>query len=240
MDDQKPVMFSFIIPVLNESDKINTLIKHIHAQNSNGNYEIIVVDGDPHHDTINAIDDKDVITITSQVGRARQMNAGAAIARGDILIFLHADTELPQNAPDKIRRVLEQDGYVAGAFDLGIKSHKYRLKIVEFGANFRTHITGIPYGDQAIFVRKDYFNRICGYSDIPLMEDIELMSRIKRMSGRIHLLPERVKTSPRRWEREGVVYCTLRNWMLAILYSCGVAPEKLKKFFKYGNYAYKR
>ena len=167
------------------------------------------------------------------------MNAGAAIARGEILIFLHADTELPHDGLNRISQVLEHDKNVGGAFDLGIKSQKLSLKIIAFGANLRTHFTRIPYGDQVIFLHKDYFKKIGTYKDIPIMEDVEFMYRIKRSGGKISLLPCRVSTSPRRWEREGVIYCTLRNWVLASLFFMGIAPEKFKKYFKYGNDVYK-
>jgi len=232
--------FSIIIPVLNEARTINSLIEHLHTLHSNGICEIIVVDGSPEQNTVRAIKYNDIIAISAPKGRGRQMNAGAAIARGDTLIFLHADTQLPHNALNSIDQFLEENKFVGGAFDLGIKSHKLSLKIIAFGANFRTHFTHIPYGDQAIFIRRDYFNKIGGYKDIPVMEDIELMHRIKRLGGKIRILSDRVVTSPRRWEKEGVVYCTLRNWALSLLFFLDIPSQKLEKFFKQGKDAYNR
>lgn len=231
--------YSIIIPVLNEAETINRQIQHLHALNGNGTCEIIIVDGAPEQDTIQALEHRNVPAIASPRGRAVQMNAGAAHARGDVLIFLHADTELPQDAFEKIDQVIHTR-CVAGAFDLGIKSRARTLKVIEFGANLRTHITGIPYGDQAIFIKRHYFEEIGGYKEIPLMEDVEIMQRIRRTGGEICILPQRVKTSPRRWETEGALYCTLRNWLLAILFALRVPPEKLSRFFAHGRKIYQR
>jgi hypothetical protein len=95
----------------------------------------------------------------------------------------------------------------------------------------RTRITGIPYGDQAIFIKKDFFAGMNGYQEIPIMEDVELMRRIKKSGYKICIIPQRVSTSPRRWEKEGIIYCTLRNWALISLYLSGFKPEKLAKFY---------
>jgi len=224
--------FSIIIPVLHEANNINPLIEYLHSQHYDERFEIIVVDGDPHQETINAITHKDIKALVSSVGRGQQMNAGAAVAQGEILVFLHADTSLPANALDRIRHVLENKHYVGGAFDLAIRSHKLIFKIIAHAASLRTRLTQIPYGDQAIFIRKDYFNKIAGYREIPLMEDAELMHRIKKRGDKICILSDRVLTSPRRWEKEGVIYCTLRNWLFIGFYFLGVSPDKLTKFYK--------
>jgi glycosyltransferase involved in cell wall biosynthesis len=151
-------VFSIIIPVLHEADRINSLIEHIHSQGFEGGYEIIVVDGDPQGGTIKVIRDKQVIPIVAEKSRARQMNAGAAIARGEILIFLHADTRLSPGALKKISQVLENEKYVGGAFDLRIDSEKLLLKYIAARARLRSRLNRIPYGDQAIYVRKNYFD----------------------------------------------------------------------------------
>jgi rSAM/selenodomain-associated transferase 2 len=223
--------FSIIVPVLNETDKINPFIEHLRNLESNEDYEIIVVDGNPVGRTISAINYKGIRTIIAEKGRAKQMNAGAYIARGEILIFLHVDTLLPVDALSKISKVLKQRQYIGGAFDLGIGSEKIIFKIIAYFASIRSRLTRIPYGDQAIFIRKDYFNKIGGYQEIPLMEDVELMHRIKKERGKICILSDRVITSPRRWEKEGIIYCTLRNWVISIFYFIGVSPNKLTKFY---------
>jgi rSAM/selenodomain-associated transferase 2 len=224
--------FSVIIPVLHEAGVINTLIEHLYAQRCSEDCEIIVVDGDPARETINTIIHKDVNVLVSEPGRGRQMNAGAAAARGDILIFLHADTCLPVDALNLIRQALENRQYVAGAFDLGIRSQKLIFKIIARAASLRSRFTRMPYGDQVIFIRKDYFKSIGGFRNIPLMEDVELIKRIKKRGDKIRILPDRVLTSPRRWESEGIISCTLRNWMLIILYLIGVSPEKLAHLYR--------
>ena len=224
--------FSIVIPVVHEALIINTLIEHLYNQHYAQDLEIIVVDGDPQGGTINALPRTDVRVIVSEPGRGRQMNAGAVIARGEFLVFLHADTHLPPNALSLIRRALTHRWYVAGVFDLGIRSQKFIFKIISSTASLRTRITKLPYGDQVFFMRRNYFNEIGGYREIPLMEDVELMQRIKRRGDRICILSDRVLTSPRRWEREGIIYCTLRNWILVMLYLMGVSPHRLAHFFR--------
>ena len=227
--------FSIIVPVLHEGARINSLIEHLNRLDSDQSGEIIVVDGSQEKDTLKAIHHKEVVKISSPKGRARQMNEGASVAKGEILVFLHADTELPVKALQKINSFIERSEYVGGAFDLGIKSDKSVFKVISTFASFRSRLNRIPFGDQAIFIRKEYFNKIGGYKEIPLMEDVELMRRIKKYGKKICILPDRVRTSPRRWEREGVVYCTLRNWTLFTLYLLGVSPDKLVKFYSGSN-----
>ena len=170
--------------------------------------------------------------LVSEPGRGRQMNAGASDALGEILIFLHADTCLQVDALTLIRHALANRQYVAGAFDLGIRSKKLIFKIIANTASLRSRFTRMPYGDQVIFIRKDYFQTIGGYRTIPLMEDVDLFKRIKKGGDTICILPARALTSPRRWENEGIISCTLRNWMLIILYQIGVSPEKLAHFYR--------
>jgi rSAM/selenodomain-associated transferase 2 len=224
-------IFSIIVPVLNEADQINPLIEHIHNQGFGPLYEVIVVDGDPQGGTVRIIQDKDVIAITTEKGRGRQMNAGAAVARGEILIFLHADTKLPDGALEKINRALEDQNYVGGAFDLRIDSDRLFLKYIATRASLRSRWNRIPYGDQAIFIRKKYFDQIGGYKEIPLMEDVDLMRRIKKDGKQIVIFPDKVRTSARRWESEGALYTTLRNQILVRLFYLGVSPHRLAKYY---------
>ncbi len=224
-------IFSIIVPVLNEADQINPLIEHIHSQGFRRLYEVIVVDGDPQGGTVRIIQDKNVIAITTEKGRGRQMNAGAAVARGEILIFLHADTTLPDNALGKISQTLQDRDYVGGAFDLKIDSDRLFLKYVSARASLRSRWNRIPYGDQAIFIRKKYFDQIGRYKEIPLMEDIDLMRRIKKDGKQIVILPDKVITSARRWESEGALYTTLRNQILVRLFYLGINPHRLAKYY---------
>ena len=224
--------FSIIIPVLHEAERINDLIGHLRQLDPEKSSEIIVVDGAPEKDTLQAIHDDRITKISFEKGRARQMNAGAFAAKGDILIFLHADTELPLSAMKRMNEFINRNEYVGGAFDLGIKSEKLIYRAIAFLGSLRSRLNRIPYGDQAILIRRDYFNEIGGYKDIPVMEDVELMRRIKRSGKKIFIFRDRVVTSPRRWEEEGVIFCILRNWTLQILYFLGVSPHKLVNFYK--------
>ena len=223
--------FSIIVPVFHEGERINDLIEYVNRLDSAESAEIIIVDGSQKKDTLAAIRSNSVIKISSEQGRAKQMNAGASIARGEVLIFLHADTELPIHALTKIGFFIEQTDYVGGAFNLGIKSDRLIFKVIGALSSLRSRLNRIPFGDQAIFIRKEYFNKIGGYKEIPLMEDVELMERIRKSGDRIRIFYDRVMTSPRRWENEGLIYCILRNWTLQILYFLGVSPYRLVKYY---------
>ena len=226
------IKFSIIVPVFHEGERINHLLEYLNRLDSEKNLEIIVVDGVQEKDTLRAIHSNHVIKISSEKGRAKQMNAGASAANGEILIFLHADTELPGQALKKIYSLMGQKAYVGGAFDLGIKSDKFIFKVIGTLSSLRSRLNRIPFGDQAIFIRREYFNQIGGYKEIPLMEDVELMRSIKKSGDKISIFYDRVMTSPRRWEKEGVIYCTLRNWTLQALYFLGISPDKLARFYK--------
>ncbi len=152
-----------------------------------------------------------------------------------ILLFLHTDTELPEEAFDGISSVIDNREYAGGAFDLGIESGRWIFRLIEKLVFVRTRATRIPYGDQAIFIRRECFETLKGFKDIPIMEDVEFMQRLKKSGYKISIIPQKVKTSSRRWEREGILYCTVRNWALISLYSIGVKPEKLVKFYYPNN-----
>jgi len=222
---------SIIIPVFNESQIINSTIVHLFKLTFSGNLEIIVVDSNPLGSTINAITSSGIIKIIGKKGRGSQMNIGAAAASGDVLLFLHADTLLSPDALDQIITTFQLHDIVGGAFDLEIKSKKRIFRLIERAASIRSRLTRVPYGDQAIFLKKGFFDQIGGFKDIPIMEDVELMRRVKKAGKKIKFIPCKVRTAARRWEKEGIVYCTLRNWTLITLYMFGVSPEKLKKFY---------
>ncbi|MEO6696754.1 MAG: TIGR04283 family arsenosugar biosynthesis glycosyltransferase, partial [Gammaproteobacteria bacterium] len=159
-------------------------------------------------------------------GRARQMNLGAATACGEILLFLHADTRLPQNAGAVIHSGLAQTGARWGRFDVRLSGRPPLLRVVEALMNWRSRLTGIATGDQAIFVRRDLFERAGGFPDIPLMEDIALSRILKRFS-RPFCVRERVITSSRRWEQHGIVRTIFLMWRLRLAYALGADPEQL-------------
>jgi rSAM/selenodomain-associated transferase 2 len=161
------------------------------------------------------------------------MNAGARTARGDILLFLHADTVLPEGAGKAILAALADAGTVGGRFDVRLDSRRPLLALVGWLMNRRSRLTGICTGDQGIFVRRTVFEALGGYPDIPLMEDVELTRRLKR-HGRLVALPLRVVTSARKWEREGVLRTIVLMWALRLLYALGVSPARLHRCY-YGR-----
>jgi len=226
------VFCSIIVPVLNEGPFIDDVVERVRGLDGNEDGEIIVVDGDRDGSTLKAISRDDVVKVLSPRGRGRQMNEGAKAARGDVLLFLHADTQLPSNAIHLIADRLRDGGIVAGAFDLGILSDRPVFRIIERISSLRSRATRVPFGDQAIFVRRKYFDEIGGYRDIPIMEDVEIMKRIRKRGDRIAIIGERVRTSARRWEEEGIVRCTVRNWSLQLLYPLGVSPSTLARFYR--------
>jgi glycosyltransferase involved in cell wall biosynthesis len=207
--------FSIIIPVLHEAENINPLVEHIHGIGEGVDYEIIVIDGSPTRDTISALRDDGIITISSEAGRARQMNRGA-------------------EAVVKISGALLDNTCVGGAFSLGIDTERKSLKFIEWTSNVRVWFTRVPFGDQAIFLRKEYFHKIGGYRDIPLMEDMELMERIRKSGEKILILREKVSTSPRKWVKGGVFRTTFRNHIIRKLYFLGVSPSTLHRIY-YGR-----
>jgi rSAM/selenodomain-associated transferase 2 len=224
--------FSFIIPVWNEESVILRTIEHIRGLQSAAGAEIIVVDGDSAGKTMEIARRAAVKTIISERGRGNQMNDGAALAAGNILIFLHADTSLPPDALAFIDTAMRDEFIMAGAFDLAIDSERPIFRLIEKAAALRSRLTRIPYGDQAVFMRKTVFNKLGGFSNIPIMEDVEIMRRIKKQGGKIRIIDRTVRTSSRRWEREGIIYTTLRNWLLITFYLLGVKPEKLVRFYR--------
>lgn len=217
--------FSVIIPVYNEQENINSLIAHIRET---GDCEIIV--SDSNNKTNNIIIDERVIKVSSPKGRGIQMNTGAKSATGDALLFLHADTKLPEGWMKEAEEALET--FPAGAFALHIDSAKPVFRLIERTVWLRNLITRVPYGDQAIFCTREAFDSLDGYADIPLMEDVDFMKRLKKSGIRVYLSDIPVETSARRWEREGLLYTTLRNWTIISLYTLGVSPRHLKKLYK--------
>lgn len=223
---------SVIIPVFCEQTVISRTIEAVRSQGGGATAEIIVVDGQAEGETLAAIRDTAVRKLASGKGRGKQMNHGAATATGDVLVFLHADTVLPTAAFERIAEAMRNDDCVGGAFDLRIDSRRMAFRVIETVANMRSRLTRIPYGDQAMFIKAGYFSTIGGFKEIPIMEDVDLMRRIKRDGRRIVIFREQATTSARRWEKEGPVFGTLRNWFLMSLYLCGVAPERLARFYK--------
>jgi uncharacterized protein len=224
---------SIIIPVLHEGDRIGPCLDHLAQIAEDIPYEVIVSDGDPQGSTLSAIPpEHDRVEVRSSVGRGAQLNAGAQMARGKVLLFLHVDACLPVRAFHQVLETCKQKQWVGGAFDLAIASPRPLLRMIAKVASWRSRLTRIPYGDQAIFLRRDIFEQVQGYPDIPIMEDVALMQRLKRHGYAIEILSSAVTVSPRRWEKEGILRCTLRNWSLITMYFLGVQPQSLARWYR--------
>jgi rSAM/selenodomain-associated transferase 2 len=218
---------SVIVPVLDEEKTIATMLDALIAL---APHEIIVVDGGSTDRTAEICQQFDVKVMVSARGRARQMNFGAKAASGDILLFLHADTTLPNSAFDDIRLALGDSRYVGGRFDVELAGQHWMLKVIGAMINYRSRLSKVSTGDQAIFVRRFLFEQIGGYPDIPLMEDVAFC-RMLRHTGEIACLKSRVMTSARRWEIDGVWRTILRMWAIKLLYLVGVSPNRLKQYY---------
>jgi rSAM/selenodomain-associated transferase 2 len=219
---------SIIIPVYNEKKHISATITT--AQKSI-NSEIIVVDAGSEDDTCGIACTTGVKVITSGRGRAMQMNKGAAAASGDILLFLHADTLLPSGFDYLIRKTLQKPGVVAGAFKLKISGRPWSLRLVEWGVDIRSKCFQLPYGDQAIFLKSEIFHKIDGFPELPIMEDFELVRRLKA-SGKIAIILAPVVTSGRRWLQHGILKTTLINQIIIIGYFLGISPKRLASWYR--------
>ncbi|MGD8372513.1 MAG: TIGR04283 family arsenosugar biosynthesis glycosyltransferase [Syntrophobacterales bacterium] len=224
---EKPLI-SIIIPTLNEAENLGTTLAN--AQKGKG-VEIVVVDGGSSDGTDGLAKSFGVRLLVTGAGRANQANAGALVAKGTILLFLHADTRLPEGFDREIQRVLANPFTVAGAFKLAIEGAGMGLRIIEKLANFRARFLKMPYGDQAIFLKADLFRSLGGFPDMPIMEDLVLMQRLRKM-GRIAIAPAAVITSARRWEKLGVLKTTLINQAVLVAYFLGSNPERLARWYR--------
>jgi len=223
------VALSIIVPVLNEAVGIEATLGALAPLRQRG-AEVIVVDGGSHDDTLHKAQAHASIVVTAPRGRARQMNAGAAKAQGDVLLFLHADTQLPPLADQLVLDAIAASA-VWGRFDVRIVGSAWMLRVVAALMNARSRLSGIATGDQALFVRRDTFERIGGFPEQPLMEDIELSKRL-RQGARPVCLRAQVATSGRRWESRGVWTTILLMLRLRWRYWRGESPERLAEAYR--------
>jgi rSAM/selenodomain-associated transferase 2 len=216
---------SVIIPVLNEHAEIARNLPALHWLRQQG-HEVIVVDGGSwDHSAAAATPFADKVLVSAQ-GRARQMNSGAEQAGGDVLLFLHIDTRLPKDTVLLLQQKMGSDREMWGRFDVRLSGERLLFRIIENLMNWRSRITGIATGDQAIFISRSLYEKVGGYADIPLMEDIELCRRLK-CHMRPQCLRQRVQTSARRWEVNGPVKTILLMWRLRFAYWLGADPGQL-------------
>ena len=224
---------SIIMPVLNEGEGIAAALDALVDLRTLG-AELIVVDGGSQDATVQRARVRADGVVLGPRGRALQMNAGAEKATGDVLLFLHADTRLPVMAESLVLDGLARSGRDWGRFDVRIAGRSPLLRIVGFMMNLRSRLTGIAPGDQAIFVKREAFQAAGGFPAIPLMEDIALCKRLKRTSRPL-CLRQRVTTSGRRWDRNGVLRTVVLMWRLRLAYFFGADPAALARRYGYGG-----
>jgi hypothetical protein len=219
---------SVIIPTLNEAATLGRTLENIHRAND---VEMIVADGGSQDATRELAEHAGATVLAISGGRAAQQNAGAAVAQGRLLLFLHADTLLPENYAELIRRTLADPATVAGAFRFRTDGARRALRVMEWGTNIRSTIFQWPYGDQGLFMEKRVFEELQGFAPLPIMEDFDLVRRL-RQRGRVITLATAICTSARRWQRWGVLQTTLRNQLMIAGFLAGVSPTRLARFYR--------
>ena len=220
---------SIFLPVYNEQDNISEALHNLLPYRQSG-HEVIVVDGGSTDNTLMLAHDAADIVIVSKQGRAIQMNDGADVASGDVLLFLHIDTSLPVDALSLIT-AHQGNKYLWGRFDVQLSSNKKIYRVIESLINLRSKLSSIATGDQAIFVERKLFQGVAGFPEIALMEDVELSRQLKKISAPV-CIKQKVITSSRRWEINGVVNTVLLMWKLRLYYFFGVSPERLSKLYR--------
>jgi len=216
---------SIVMPTLNEEAAIEAAIAALAPFRERG-CEVVVADGGSQDNTLSLALRACDLVVRAPRGRGAQMNAGAGAARGDALLFLHVDTRLPENADQLVLDGLSHGGREWGRFDVAIEGRSRLLPIIAAMMNWRSRLTGIATGDQAMFIRADAFHAVGGFQDIALMEDIAMSAALKRRGPPL-CLRARVATSGRRWDREGALQTILLMWRLRAAYCLGADPDKL-------------
>ena len=218
---------SVVVPTLNEASNIARTLAQVRQA---GECQIVVVDGGSEDGTPEIAGRSADVVLSASRGRARQMNVGARAATGEILLFLHADTVLPQEFPRILAQAFADPQVVGGRFDVRLNAPGWSFRMIETMMNLRSRLTRISTGDQAIFVRRETFLAIGGYPEVELMEDLALSRKLKRV-GKIACPRAPVVTSARRWQRDGMLKTIALMWALRLAHALGVSPERLKTFY---------
>ncbi|QDV33058.1 TIGR04283 family arsenosugar biosynthesis glycosyltransferase [Tautonia plasticadhaerens] len=222
------VSVSVIIPTLEEAATIATCLDHLASQGAD---EVIVADGDSADGTADLAQASGARVVRSPRGRGVQQNRGASQAGGDVLLFLHADCRLEAGSVSRLRRFVGRCPKVpGGCFRMRVDAPDLPFRTIDAAAHLRAGLAGLPYGDQGVFVPRWAFDRVGGFPEVPLMDDVYLALRLRSL-GRIALLPERIYVSPRRWRRHGILGQSLRNWSLTAAAASGVSPGVLSRFY---------
>ena len=224
-------MISIIIPTLNEAATITHTLTALQPMREHG-HQVLLVDGGSVDNTIALAEPLVDRVLRSSAGRAPQMNAGAAVANGDLLWFVHADTLMPTDTDVLLQNALDKSAKEWGRFDIRLSGNALSLRIIERMMNWRSRLSGIATGDQGIFIYRDTFERIGGFSDMPLMEDIDISRRLKRASGMPLCLSHKLTTSSRRWEKHGVLPTIVLMWRLRLAYWLGASPTDLARQYR--------
>lgn len=219
---------SVIVPMFNEEQTIVRTLRALRAGAPGA--ELIVVDGGSRDRSREIATGNCDRLIESARGRARQLNAGAAIARGSILAFVHADTVVPVDFAVQIKRALAQPTIGGGRFDVVLDNSALPYRLIGALISIRSRLSRTGTGDQAIFVRREIFRRLGGFPEIAICEDLEFTRRLKR-AGKVACLRSRVITSARRWEQAGVLRTSLRMWTIRLLFLAGIRPEHLSRWY---------
>ncbi len=220
-------MISVIIPILNEAKILNQTLSRLKPELAD--HELIIVDGGSTDESV-IIAEKYGKVVASQRGRAKQLNVGASAASGDILLFLHADVWLEPGALNAVETTLSS-GYVGGGFCQKIDAKNLLYRLIEKTADMRGKYQKVFYGDSGIFVRKDIFERIGGFPDVPIMEELRFSKQLRRL-GKTSMVKPHIHISARRWETNGIIRTTLKNWYITALYHCGFSLEQLAKIYQ--------
>lgn len=221
-----PATISVIIPTLNESANIVTTLRRVMADDV---HEVIVADGGSIDDTVAKAQTLGPRIVTAPAGRGAQQNAGAAAASGEVLFFLHADTLPPVGFVKHIRGTLAQPGMSGGAFGFRLDGDRRAHRLVERFTRWRSRVMQLPYGDQGLFATAAVFRAVGGFPDSPIMEDVELVRRL-RAHGRIALAPADMLISARRWNRKGVIHVTTTHQFYLLAWKLGVSPQRIARW----------